>query len=184
MCKCKKNTENLKSKIFKTKNGRLIMPSKCTECGFKKSIFVKEQEAKAILNSLGLKTRLSKIPLFGDIFFWVYKMNEIVNKFLLVGDKFMHEMHLKQPWSTYSGCGSFTKNKERIEKFMQTGNTNFVYRNELDKACFQLDMAYGKSKDLTKKTQSDNVLRDKAIKIKIASDLKYDGYQRGLASMV
>ena len=67
---------------------------------------------------------------------------------------------------------------------MQTGNTNFVYRNELDKTCFQLDMAYGKSKDLTKKTQSDNVLRDKAIKIKIASDLKYDGYQRGLASMV
>ena len=67
---------------------------------------------------------------------------------------------------------------------MQTGNTNFVYRNELDKACFQLDMAYGKSKDLTKKTQSDNVLRDKAFKIKIASDLKYDGYQRGLASMV
>ena len=111
-------------------------------------------------------------------------MNEIVNKFLLVGDKFMHEMHLKQPWFTYSGCGSFTKNKERIEKFMQTGNTNFVYRNELDKACFQLDMAYGKSKDLTKKTQSDNVLRDKAFKIKIASDLKYDGYQRGLASMV
>ena len=67
---------------------------------------------------------------------------------------------------------------------MQTGNTNFVYRNVLDKACFQLDMAYGKSKDLTKKTQSDNVLRDKAFKIKIASDLKYDGYQRGLASMV
>ena len=68
--KCKKkNTENLKSKIFKTKNGRLIMPSKCTECGFKKSIFVKEQKAKTILNSLGLKTRLSKIPLFGDIFF-------------------------------------------------------------------------------------------------------------------
>ena len=67
---------------------------------------------------------------------------------------------------------------------MQTGNTNFVYRNELDKACFQLDMAYGKSKDLTKKTQSDNVLRDKAFKIKISSDLKYDGYQRGLASMV
>ena len=111
-------------------------------------------------------------------------MNEIVNKFLLVGDKFMHEMHLKQPGFTYSGCCSFTKNKKRIEKFMQTGNTNFVYRNELDEACFQLDVAYGKSKDLAKKTQSDNVLRDKAFKIKISSDLKYDGYQRGLASMV
>ena len=72
--------------------------------------------------------------------------------------------------------------KRRIEKFMQTGNTDFIYRNELDKACFQHDMAYGKSKDLTKRTQSDKVLRDKAFKI--ASDPKYDGYQRGLASMV
>ena len=83
---------------------------------------------------------------------------------------------------TYSACGPFTKNKERIEKFMQTGNTYFSRRNELDKACFQHDMAYGKSKDLTKRTQSDKVLRDKAFKI--ASDPKYDGYQRGLASMV
>ena len=65
---------------------------------------------------------------------------------------------------------------------MQTGNTNFIYRNELDKACFQHDMAYGKSKNLAKRTQSDKVLRDKAFKI--ASDPKYDGYQRGLASMV
>ena len=78
-------------------------------------------------------------------------MNEIVNKFLLVGDKFMPEMHLKQPGFTYSACGPFTKNKERIEKFMQTGNTDFIYRNELDKACFQHDMAYGKSKDLAKR---------------------------------
>ena len=109
-------------------------------------------------------------------------MNEIVNKFLLVGDKFMPEMHLKQPGFTYSACGPFTKNKERIEKFMQTGNTNFIYKNELDKACFQHNMAYGKSKDLTKRTQSDKVLKDKAFKI--ASDPKYDGYQRGLASMV
>ena len=109
-------------------------------------------------------------------------MNEIVNTFLLVGDKFMPEMHLKQPGFTYSACGPFTKNKERIEKFMQTGNTDFIYKNELDKACFQHDMAYGKSKDLTKRTQLDNALRDKAFKI--ASDPKYDGYQRRLASMV
>ena len=109
-------------------------------------------------------------------------MNEIVNKFLLVGDKFMPEMHLKQPGFTYSACGPFTKNKERIEKFMQTGNTDFIYKNELDKACFQHDMAYGKSKDLVKRTQSDKVLRDKAFKI--ASDPKCDGYQRGLASVV
>ena len=77
-------------------------------------------------------------------------MNEIVNKFLLAGDKFIPEMHLKQPGFTYSASGLFTKNKERIEKFMQTGNTNCVYKNELDKACFQHDMGYGKSKDLVK----------------------------------
>ena len=109
-------------------------------------------------------------------------MNEILNKLLLSGDKFMPEMHLKQPGFTYSACGPFTKNKERIEKFMQTGNTNFIYKNELDKACFQYDMAYGKSKDLAERTQSDKVLRDKAFKI--PSDPKHDGYQRGLASMV
>ena len=109
-------------------------------------------------------------------------MNQIVNTFLLVGDKFMPEMHLEQPGFTYSACGPFTKNKERIEKFMQTGNTDFIYKNELDKACFQHDMAYGKSKDLAKRTQSDKVLRNKAFAI--ASDPKYDGYQRGLAAMV
>ena len=74
------------------------------------------------------------------------------------------------------------RNKKRIERFIQTGNTEFIHKNELDKACFQHDMAYGKSKDLAKRTQSDKVLRDKAFKI--ASDPKYDGYQRGLASMV
>ena len=111
-----------------------------------------------------------------------YKMNETINKFLLVGDRFMPEMNLKKPGFIYSACGPFTKNKERIEKFMQTGNTDFIYKNELDKVCFQHDMAYGKSKDLIKRTQSDKVLKDKAFKI--ASDPKYDGYQRGLASMV
>ena len=69
------------------------------------------------------------------------KINEIVNKFLLVGDKFMPEIHLIQPGFTYSVCGPFTKNKEKIEKFMQTGNTDFIYKNELDKACFQDHMA-------------------------------------------
>ena len=65
---------------------------------------------------------------------------------------------------------------------MQTGNTYFIYKNDLDKASFQHDMAYGKSKDLAKRTQSDKVLRDKAFKI--ASNPNYDGYQRGLASML
>ena len=109
-------------------------------------------------------------------------MNEIVNKFLLAGDKFMPELHLKQPGFTYSACGPFTRNEERIGKFMQTGNTDFIYRNKLDKACFQHDMAYGKSKDLAKRTQLDKILKDKAFKI--ANDLKCDGYQRGLVSMV
>ena len=109
-------------------------------------------------------------------------MNEIVKKFLLAGDKFMPKMHLKQPGFTYSACGPFTKNKERIQKFMQTGNTNYIYKNDLDKACFQHEMAHGKYKDVTKRTQSDKVLRGKAFKI--ASNSKYDEYQRGLASMV
>ena len=88
----------------------------------------------------------------------------------------------RQPGFTYSACGPFTKNKERIKKNMQSGNTDFIYRNKLDKACFQHDMALGKSKDLVKRTQSDQVSRDKAFKI--ASNPKYDGYQRGLVSMV
>ena len=94
----------------------------------------------------------------------------------------MPEMHRKQSGFIYSACSPFTKNKERIKKFMQTGNTDFIYKNELDKACFQHDMAYDKSKDLVKRTQSDKVLGDKAFKI--ASNPKYDGYQRELASMV
>ena len=73
-------------------------------------------------------------------------MNEIINKFLLVGGKFMPETHLKQPGFTYSACGPFTKNKERMEKFMQTVNTDFIYKNELEKVCFQHDMAYGFNK--------------------------------------
>ena len=109
-------------------------------------------------------------------------MNEIVNKFLLAGDKFMPEMHLKQPGFTYSACGPFTKNKERIQKFKETGDTNYIYKNELDKACFQHDMAYGDFKDLKRRTFSDKVLRDKAFNV--AKNPKYDGYQRGIASMV
>ena len=97
-----------------------------------------------------------------------------MNKILLVGDKSMPEMHLKEPDFTYSAFGPFTKNKESIERFMQTGNTDFIYKNELDKACFQHDMAYGKSKNLTKRAQSGKVLRYKLFKI--TSDPKYDGY--------
>ena len=75
------------------------------------------------------------------IFSFKYKTNKIVNKFLLVGDKFMPEMHLKQPGFPYSACGPFTKNKERTKKFKEAGDTNYIYKNELDKAFFQHDMA-------------------------------------------
>ena len=101
-------------------------------------------------------------------------MNEIVNKFLLVGDKFMREMHKM--------LIVLVVHLLKIKKELETGNTEFIYRNEFDKACFQHDMAYGKTKDLVKGTQSDKVLKDKAFRI--ASDPKYDGYQRGLSQMV
>ena len=84
-------------------------------------------------------------------------MNEIVNMFLLAGDIFMPEMQLKQPRFTYSTCDPFTKKKERIQKFMQTRITNYIYKNDLDKACFQHDMVYGKYKDLDKRAGSDRV---------------------------
>ena len=109
-------------------------------------------------------------------------MNDIINKFLLAGDKFMPEMHLKQPRFTYSACGPFTKNKQRIQRFMETGDTRYIYRNELNKACFQHDMAYGDFKDLKRRTQSDKVLKDKVFTI--ASNPKYGGYQRALAAMI
>ena len=79
-------------------------------------------------------------------------MNDIVNKFLLVGDQFMPELHLRQPGFTYSACGLFTKNKERIQKFKETEDTKYIYRNEIEKACFQIDMAYGE-KDRRRRKQ-------------------------------
>ena len=102
-------------------------------------------------------------------------MNEIVHKFLLAGDKFMPEMHLKQPKFSFSACGPFTKSKERIQKFKETGDSRYTkHKNELDKACFH------HFKDLAKRTALDKVLRDKAFKI--AKNPKY-GYQRGFVSM-
>ena len=100
----------------------------------------------------------------------------------------MPEMHLKHPdvlgkkGFIYSACGPLTKNKERIRKFKETGDTKYIYRNELDKLCFQHDMAYGDFKDLAERTASDKVWRDKAFDI--AKSPIYDGYQRGLTSMV
>ena len=92
-------------------------------------------------------------------------MKEIVNKFLLAGNKFMPEMHFKQPGFTYSACKQFTKNKERIQKFKETGDTSYIHKSELDKACFQHNMAYGDFKDLARRTASEKNLKDKAFKI-------------------
>ena len=102
-------------------------------------------------------------------------MNEIFNKFLLAGDKFIPEMHLRQPGFTYSACGRFTKNKERIQKLKEAQDSRYIYQNELVKACFQHNMPYGDFKDLTRRTASDKKLRDEAFNI--AKNPKYDGYQ-------
>ena len=93
----------------------------------------------------------------------------------------MPEMHLKQQGFTYSACEPFTKNRERIQKCKETGDTDYIYQNELDKTCFQLDMAYGDFKKLTRRTASSKVWRENAFDI--ATNLNYDGYKRGLASM-
>ena len=113
-------------------------------------------------------------------------MTEILKTLLLAGDKFTPEIHSRQPGFTYSACGPFTKNKETIQKFKRNntkkGDSRHIYQNELDKACFQQDMAYGDFKDLPRRTASDKVLFNKAFNI--GKNPKYDGYQRRLASMV
>ena len=109
-------------------------------------------------------------------------MNEIVNKVLLAGDQSRLEMYLKQPGFTYSACEPFTKNKERIQKCKETGDLRYIERNELDKVCFQHDMAYGDIKDLVRRRASEKVLCDTTFNI--AENPKYDGCQRGLVSMV
>ena len=107
-------------------------------------------------------------------------MNEIVNKFLLPGGKLMPGMHLKLPRFTYSACGPFTKNKE-IQKFKETGDTNYIYKNEFDKAYFQNAVVYEDFKDLARGIASDRVFRDEAFII--AENPKYEGYQRGLVAI-
>ena len=96
------------------------------------------------------------------------------------GDRFILEMHLRHPRFTYSAYEPFTKNKERIKKI--TGNSRYIHENELDKACFQHVVAYGGFKDLPRRTASAKVLRDKVFNI--AKNPKYDGYERGFASIV
>ena len=103
---------------------------------------------------MSIRTPLSKIPVF----------------------------HLKQHGFTYSACRLFTKHRQRIEKFMQTANRNYIHRNQLDKACFAHDAAYPDSKDLARRTAADKVLRDRAYET--ASNLSLNGYERSLAALV
>ena len=149
--KCRRNFESKNQKVAGTKNRRRILLSKCAVYVSKKSKFIKDQGASGLLSSLRIKKPLSKIPLLGPLSFLVYKMNEIVNKLLLAEDKSIPEMFLR-PGFIYSVCRPFTKNKERIRKFKEAGDSPYIYENELDKACFQHDMAYGNFKDLTRRT--------------------------------
>ena len=110
----------------------------------------------------------------------LYKTNEIVNKFLLAADKFMLEMHLKQPRFTYSACGPFTKNKEKIQKFKEPRDTSYICKNELDKACFQHYMTYGDFKDLKRRAASDSLLRDKIKHLILVKILNMMGIKEGL----
>ena len=125
---CRKNTESKNLRVLETDYGETMILSKCAICGSKKVRFIKKQEASGILSNLGLKVPLNKIPLLSDNLFRIINVNEIVNKFLLAGDKFITKMHLKQPGCTYISCVPFTKDKERIQKFK---------RNRKYKICLQ-----------------------------------------------
>ena len=159
-----------------------MLLSKVSACNSKNFKFLTEQEAKGFCKQLRIKKAFKSNFFVRSIFVLKYKMNKIINKFLLAGDKYMPEMHLKQPGFTYSACNPFTKSKERIEKFKETGDSRYIYQNELDKACFQHDMVDGDFKELNRTEKADKVLRDKAFNI--AKNLKCDGYQDRLPSKV
>ena len=108
-------------------------------------------------------------------------MNKIINKFLLTGDKFMPEMHLRQPGFTYSAADHLLKT-EKTQKIKEKENSRYTHQNEVDKACFEYGLTYGDFKDLLRRTASVKLLRDKSFNI--AKNPKYVGYQRHLASMV
>ena len=108
-------------------------------------------------------------------------MNEIINKFLLTGDNFIPALYLRQLRFTYSACGPFTKHCKRIKKFKETGDLNYIFKNELQISFF-CNSKDANSKDLAKRTVSNKVLKDIAYEIAIIP--KYNGYQRGLTSIV
>ena len=109
-------------------------------------------------------------------------MNNIISKFLLAEKKFMSEMHLRLLGFTYNARGLFIRNKTRIQNLKETEDSWYIYRNELDKTCFQHDIAYKDSTELQRRTTYNKGLRDKGFKI--ASNLHCHGYQRWLTSIV
>ena len=123
---CKKNTMNKNSSVRRTKQNRLMLVLNCAICSKKKLRFITNQEASKLLNKLGIRTPLSNITLIGDILFYgtcfvliivekiSLKMNGLVNKFVSTGDKFMRELHLRQPGFICSSCRPFTKTREKI----------------------------------------------------------------------
>ena len=129
---CKKDMENIDPRIVKTKNNKQVMPSKCSICNNKKSKFI--SQGSDLFDSLGLNTPQNRMKALVPSA--LINLNNIINKFLLAGDRFMPEMHLRQSQFVYSACGPFTRHKERINKFKQTGDTRYIYRNDLDKTCF------------------------------------------------
>ena len=174
--KCRKNTESKNPNAATTKNRRIMLLSKFALRDSKKSKFIKEQEARGLLSKLaGIK-----VPILCDLS--TANMNAIVNTFLLTGDKFVAEMHLRQSWFTSSASERFNKNKEIIKNSKETEDWRYIYQNELDKACFQRNMTYGGFEDLNGKTAADKVLCDKAFKT--AENPQYNGYPRRVASMV
>ena len=138
----KKDTRNIDPKVVKTKNNKRMIIARCSICNNKKSTFI--SQGSGLLDSLGLNTPQNRMLLDNKII----KMNNIINTFLLAGDKFMPEMHLRQPQFILGACGPFTRHRERVKKFKQTGDTRYIYRNDLDKACFQHDSTYADNKDL------------------------------------
>ena len=114
-------------------NKKAMLLSKSAVYDSKRSRFIKQQEASGLIFG---DIYLLKEFLYLVVFFLRYKMKEIINIFLIAGDEFMPEMHLRQPESAYSACRIFTKHKEIIEKFKETGDTRYSHQNELDKACF------------------------------------------------
>ena len=109
-----------------------------------------------------------------------FKINKIINKFLLTGDTFMPKMHLKQSEFTNCTCEPFTKHFERIQKFGHTDCLKHLYKSKLDNAWFAQDAEYSDCKDLAKRAIPDNYLKDGGYEI--ARNCKYDGYQRTLAT--